>query len=123
MIVYVVNEDNELVKKITSAMTRKWNISGEVPLYITALLTAGLLSSSDACGGKIFLLYAGHLFGPEPKGINAFRCELVCMQNTEGGKYAWRLLDFCRLVNTILEFGKSLIHAVRLHITAMEFTH
>lgn len=96
---------------------------GKVPLYVTALLTAGLLSSSGACGGKIFLLYAGHLFGPEPGGLNAFSCELVCMHTTEAGKHAWRLLDFGRSVNIILEFGKSLIHAVRLHITAMEFTH
>jgi hypothetical protein len=96
---------------------------GKVPLYVTALLTAGLLSSSGACGGKIFLLYSGHFFGPEPEGINAFRCELVCMHTAEAGKYAWRLIDFCRSVKIILEFGKSLAHAVRLYITAMEFTH
>ena len=69
---------------------------GKVLLYVTALLTAGLLSSSGACGGKIFLLYSGHFFGPEPEGLNAFRCELVCMHSTEADKHACRLLDFCR---------------------------
>jgi hypothetical protein len=48
---------------------------------------------------------------------------LVCMHTIEAGKYAWRLSDFCRSVKIILELGKSLVHAVRLYITAMEFTH
>jgi hypothetical protein len=61
---------------------------GELPLYVTAVLTAGLLSSSGPCGGKIFSLYAGHFFGPEPEGINAFKFVLVCMHTIEAGKYA-----------------------------------